>query len=115
MAVSIHLCISQALAEPLRKQLYQATVSKFLLASAKMSGFDGCLWDGSPGEGSFWMVITSVSAQNCFSVTPTMGILFSLLRRMEMFTLWSSFFLSSCFLQIVSSVLCASGLISTYQ
>jgi hypothetical protein len=32
-----------------------------------------------------------------------------------MFTLWSSFFLSSCFLQIVSSVLCASGLISTYQ
>jgi hypothetical protein len=34
MAVSIHFCICQALAEPLRRQLYQAPVSKLLLASA---------------------------------------------------------------------------------
>jgi hypothetical protein len=34
MAVSIHFCISQALAEPLRRELYQAPVSKLLLASA---------------------------------------------------------------------------------
>jgi len=33
MAVSIHFCISQALAETLRRQLYQAPVSKVLLAS----------------------------------------------------------------------------------
>jgi hypothetical protein len=33
MAVSIHLCICEALAEPLRRQLYQAPVSKHLLAN----------------------------------------------------------------------------------
>ena len=48
-AVSIHICICQALAEPLRRQLYQVPVSKLLLASAIVSGFGGCLWDGSPG------------------------------------------------------------------
>jgi hypothetical protein len=48
MAVSIHFCISQALAEPLRRQLYQAPVNKLLLTSAIVSGFGGCLWDGSP-------------------------------------------------------------------
>jgi hypothetical protein len=40
--------ISQALAEPLRRQLYQAPVNKLLLASAIVSGFGGLLWDGSP-------------------------------------------------------------------
>ena len=35
MAVSIHFCICQALAEPLRRQLYQAPVSRLLLASAQ--------------------------------------------------------------------------------
>jgi hypothetical protein len=49
--VSIHFCISQALAEPLRRQLYQAPVNKLLLASAIVSGFGGCLWDGSPPGG----------------------------------------------------------------
>ena len=34
---SIHLCICQALAEPLRRQLYQAPVSKHLLASTIVS------------------------------------------------------------------------------
>ena len=34
LAESIHLCICQALAEPLRRQLYQAPVSKLLLAYA---------------------------------------------------------------------------------
>jgi hypothetical protein len=43
MAVSIHFCICQALVELLRRQLYQAPVSKLLLASAIVSGFDGCL------------------------------------------------------------------------
>jgi hypothetical protein len=45
MAVSIHFCIYQALAEPLRGQLYQAPVSKLLLVSAIVSGFGGCIWD----------------------------------------------------------------------
>jgi hypothetical protein len=39
MAVSIHFCISQGLAEPLRRQLYQAPVSKLLLSSTTVSGF----------------------------------------------------------------------------
>ena len=47
-AVSIHFFICQALAEPLRRQSYQASVSKILLASAIVSGFGGCSWDGSP-------------------------------------------------------------------
>jgi hypothetical protein len=47
MTMSIHFCISQALAESLRRQPYQAPVSKLLMAI--VSGFGGCLWDGSPG------------------------------------------------------------------
>jgi hypothetical protein len=49
MAVSIHFCVSQALAEPLCRQLYQAPVSKLLLASTIVDSFGGCLWDRSPG------------------------------------------------------------------
>jgi hypothetical protein len=40
------------------------------------------------------MVLPSVSAPNFVSVTPSMGILFPILRRNEVSTLWSSFFLS---------------------
>jgi hypothetical protein len=49
LAVSIHICIGQALAQPLRGQLYQAPVSKHFLASATVSGFGVCRWDGSLG------------------------------------------------------------------
>jgi hypothetical protein len=37
MAVGIHFCICQALAKPLRRQLYQAPVSNLLLASKIVS------------------------------------------------------------------------------
>ena len=47
-----------------------------------------------PRWGSLWMVLPSVSALNFVSVTPSMGILFSILRRNKVSTLWSSFFLS---------------------
>jgi hypothetical protein len=41
--------------ESLRRQLYQAPVIKHLLASTKVSGFGGCIWDGSPsGVVSGW-------------------------------------------------------------
>jgi hypothetical protein len=44
------------------------------------------------------MVLPSVSAPNFVSATPSMGILFPILRRSEVATLWSSFFLSfMCF------------------
>jgi hypothetical protein len=38
MAINIYVCISQALVEPLSRQLYQAPVSKQLLASRIVSG-----------------------------------------------------------------------------
>jgi hypothetical protein len=51
---------------------------------------------------SLQVVLPSVSALNFVSVTPSMGILFPLLRRNEISTLWSSFFLSfMCFLNCI--------------
>jgi hypothetical protein len=50
LAVYIRIFIAQALAESLRRQLYQAPVNKSFLASAIMSGFVICKWDGSLGE-----------------------------------------------------------------
>jgi hypothetical protein len=48
LAESIHISICQALAEPFRRQLYQVPDSKHFLASAIVSGFGVCIWDGSP-------------------------------------------------------------------
>ena len=44
MAVSIHFCICQSLAESFRRQLYQAPVGKHMLASTKVSGFSRAWW-----------------------------------------------------------------------
>jgi hypothetical protein len=56
--------------------------------------------------GSLWMVIPSVSALNFVSVTPSMGILFPLLRRIEVVTLYYSFFLSfMCFANCILGIL----------
>jgi hypothetical protein len=49
LTASIHLCICQALAETLRRQLYQAPLSKHFLASTIASGCGNCIWDESPG------------------------------------------------------------------
>jgi hypothetical protein len=48
-AVSICIFLSQVLAEPLRGHPYQAPVSKCILASAIVSGFGVCRWDGTLG------------------------------------------------------------------
>jgi hypothetical protein len=59
-----------------------------------------------PGWDSLWMVLPSVSALNFVSVTPSMGILFPILRRNEVSTLWSSFFLSfMCFADCILGIL----------
>jgi hypothetical protein len=50
MAVSIHFCMCQAPAKPLRTQLYQAPVSNLLLASKIVSGFGGCGMDTQVGQ-----------------------------------------------------------------
>jgi hypothetical protein len=60
-----------------------------------------------PRLGSLWMFIPLVSAPHFVSVTLSMGILFPILRRIEVSTLWSSFFLSfmyfgNCILGILS-------------
>ena len=47
-----------------------------------------------PGYGSLYMVHPFISAPNFVSVTPSMGVLFPLLRRGIVSTLQSSFFLS---------------------
>ena len=52
-------CICQDLAEHLSRQLYEAPVSKPLLASAIASGFDVCRWNKSQG---LWMGFPSGSA-----------------------------------------------------
>jgi hypothetical protein len=52
------------------------------------------------------MVIPSVSALNFISVTPSMGILFPLLRMIKVSTLWSFFFLSfMCFANVTLGIL----------
>jgi hypothetical protein len=50
LAASILLYICQALAEPLKRQLYQAPVSMHFLASTIVSALGGCIWDVSPGR-----------------------------------------------------------------
>ena len=49
LTASIHICICQALAEPLKIQLYQAPFSKHLLSSTIAFGFGDSIWDGSVG------------------------------------------------------------------
>jgi hypothetical protein len=105
MDVSIYFCVCQALAAPLRRQLYQASVSKLLLASTIVSGFGGCLWDGSKVGHSLDGNSFSLCSKLC-SVTPSMGNFFPLIRRIKVSTLWSSFFLSSmCFANCTLGIL----------
>jgi hypothetical protein len=79
------LCVCQALAEPLRRQLYQAPVSKHFVESTTVSGFGDCIW------GSKWGSL-------CFSLCFTLCLricsreyFVPLLRRTEAPTLWFSF------------------------
>ena len=91
LAASIHFCICQALPEPLRRQLYQAPVSKHFLASTIVSRVGDCIWNGSPGA--------AVSGSPfCQSLLHTLYFLLwvfcsPLLRRNRVSTLCSSFFL----------------------
>jgi hypothetical protein len=58
------------------------------------------------GWDSLWMVLPSVSAPNFVSVTPPMDILFLILRRNKVSTLWSSFFLTfMCFANCILGIL----------
>jgi hypothetical protein len=70
-----------------------------------------CIWwlimGWTPRWGSLWMVHPFVSVPNFVCVIPSMGVLFLILRRADVSTLWSSFFLSfmyfaNCILGILS-------------
>ena len=61
LATTICICIGQALAEALRRHPYQAPVSKYFLASAIVTEFGGCIWDGSLGGAvSRWPFLQSL-------------------------------------------------------
>ena len=74
----ISFCICQPLAELLRGQLYQDPVSKFLLSSTIVSGLM-VVYGMDPQVGQSLNDLSS-SAPHFVSVTPSMGILFPLLR-----------------------------------
>ena len=61
LTASIRISIGHDLVEPLKRLLYQDPVSKHFLASAIVSGFVVCMWDGSPGGGCLWMAFPLVS------------------------------------------------------
>jgi hypothetical protein len=61
LAASIHFCVCQALAQPPRRQPYQAPVNMHFLASAVVSGF-GDYMGWSPKCECLWMAFSSVSA-----------------------------------------------------
>jgi hypothetical protein len=61
LALSIYLCICQALAEPLRRKPNLAPLCKDLLASTEVSWFVYCIWDRSPGGAvSEWPFLQSL-------------------------------------------------------
>jgi hypothetical protein len=53
LAASISLCICQDIVEPLRRQLYQASVSMLFLTSMTVSGFGDYIWNESLGGAVF--------------------------------------------------------------
>jgi hypothetical protein len=59
-----------------------------------------------PKWGSLWMVVHTGSALNSGSVNQSMDVLFPILRRTEVVTLWSSF------LSFMFSVNCILGILS---
>ena len=78
-----------------------------------LAGICNCVWvwwlfmRWIPGWSSLCMVLPSISALNFVSVTPSMGILFQILRRNKVST-----FLSSFFLRFMSFANCILGSLS---
>ena len=58
-----------------------------------------------PGWGSLWMVHPFVLDPNLVSVTPSMGILFPILRRNKVSTRWPSFLIFLCFGSCILGIL----------
>ena len=103
--MTIPFFVCQTLAKVPRRQLYQGSFSKILLAYAIVSAFGGWLWDGPPKWGSLWMVHPFVLAPKFVSATPSMDILFPILGRNEVSTCWSSFLIFLCFGSCILGIL----------
>ena len=61
-----------------------------------------------PSWGILWRVDPFILAPNFVSVTPSMGILFPILRRNEVSTRWSSFLIFLCFSNCILGIICFS-------
>ena len=120
MNVSIHFCICQA-GTGIASQETAISVS----FQQNLAGICNniCVWwliiGCIPVWGSLWMVHPLVSAPNCVSVTPSMGILFPILRSNEVSMHWSSFLIFLCFANCILGILSFLATIhlsvSTYQ
>ena len=74
LAASIHLCICQALADPLRRQLYQAPVSMHFLAFTIVSAFGMDPQVGQSLDGLSCSLCSTLCLCNCsreYVVTPS--------------------------------------------
>jgi hypothetical protein len=89
----------------------ETAISGFFLQNLAGMCNSVCIWwlimGWIPRWGSLWMVHHLISAPNFVSVTPSMGILFPILRRNEVSMHWSSFFLiflcfTNCILDILN-------------
>ena len=106
MTVSIHLCICQLLAIASQETAISESCQQNLVGICNRVWVWWLFMGWNPGWGILWMVIPSGSAPNFVSVTPSMGILFPILRRNEVSTHWSSFFLSfMCFANCILDIL----------
>ena len=93
MAVVIHFCICQALAEPPRRQLYHATVRKHMLASTIMSGL-GIIYGMNT---QVWQYLDDLYFRLCSTLYLhifSCEYFVLLVRRTEASILWSSFLMS---------------------
>jgi uncharacterized membrane protein len=68
MAGIIYFGICQALAEPLRRQLYQVPASKHLLVYIIVSVFGDCIWDGSSGGAVSGWISFSLCSTLCLCI-----------------------------------------------
>ena len=90
LAETTHLSICQVLTDSLRRELYQAPVSKHFVASTIASGYGDCILDGSPGGDGLSFSLWSMN----FFITTPKCVLFPLLKRFKESILWFSFKLS---------------------
>ena len=115
LAASIHLCICEALVDPLRRQLSQAHFSKLFLASTLVMEFGDCIWDESPdGALSVWPFLQALlcSLSLYLFLWEFCSPFYEGLKHPN-FCLPSSW--ASCGLWVVFWVTGVLGLISTYQ